>query len=305
MIAKFFNKTIPINTLMILVFTTFIFISAIFSLIKVDFTAIFFLKKGGVLALLLLTLLVINFIVSKNGLVKENSFVLLLVAFCVGMFPFSAINGTLLITHLLLLLAYRRIYSLRTLKDTKEKIFDSSLWIGIATLIYPWSFMYLLLVYAGIYMFRKSTLRNVLIPIIGFLTPIFLYGIYLLLIGTLGNFNLELNYSFSFLTYNSLKLLLPVTLILGYMLWAIFPMTVKVVAINNEFRMSWFLLLVHLIISIIVILFSPNKDGSEFLFIFFPISIILANYLKMVKEKWFREVFLYLFLLIMIAVYFL
>jgi len=305
MIAKFFNKTRPINTLIIILVLTFIYILSFFYLTEEAFGVLFFSKKALFFLVLLVTFFIINFIVRKNGLTKDNSYVLFILGLCFGMFPFATLNKHLLITHLVLLLAYRRIYSLRSNKDTKEKLFDSAFWIGIATIVYPDSFLYLLLIYAAIYTFNKSTIRNILIPLVGFLTPILIYGVYLLAVDEFNSFNLQLNYSLSFLNYNSLELLIPIALILGYLLWAIFPTTVKIVTVNNEFRTSWFLLLIHLLISVIVIILSPNKNGSEFLFMFFPTAIILTNYLQIVKEKWFKEVFLYLFLVITITIYFL
>jgi hypothetical protein len=305
MIAKFFNKTRPINTLIIVVVLTFIYILSFFYLNEDISGVLFFSKNALFFLVLLVTFFIINFIVRKNGLTKDNSYVLLILGLCFGMFPFATLNKHLLITHLLLLLAYRRIYSLRTNKDTKEKLFDSAFWIGIATIVYPNSFLYLLLIYTAIFTFNKSTIRNILIPLVGFLTPILIYGAYLFAVDDFNSFNLQLNYSFSFLNYNSLELLIPITLILGYLLWAIFPTTIRIVTVNNEFRTSWFLLLIHLLISILLIIPSLNKDGSEFLFLFFPAAIILTNYLQIVKEKWFKEVFLYLFLVITVAIYFL
>jgi putative effector of murein hydrolase LrgA (UPF0299 family) len=38
-----------------------------------------------------------------------------------------------------------------------------------------------------------------------------------------------------------------------------------------------------------IIAISPNKNGSEFLFLFAPLSIIITNYLETIKERWFKE----------------
>ncbi len=305
MIAKFFNKTRPITTLIIVVFLALIYFFSFFYLTLVDIGFLFFSKNAFFFLVLLVTFFIINFIVRKNVLTKDNSYVLLILSFCFAMFPFATLNKHFLITHLLLLLAYRRIYSLRTNKNTKEKLFDSAFWIGIATIVYPNSFLYLLLIYGAIYLFNKSTIRNIIIPLIGFLAPILIYGVYLFAVDDLSGFDLQFNYSFSFLNYNSLELLIPIALISAYILWAIFPTTIKIVIINNEFRTSWFLLLIHLLISVLIIIPSFDKNGSEFLFTFFPLAIILTNYIQIVKEKWFKEVFLYLFLVITITIYFL
>ncbi len=303
MIAKFFKKTKPINTLIVLVLLTIVFIITTVSFTSTDFTLTNLTKKLILFAFLVATLFIINFIVRKNGLTKNNSYVILLVVFCFAIFPFSTLNSQLLGTHFLLLLAYRRIYSLRTTKDIKDKIFDASFWIGIATLIYPWSFLYLTLVFFAVFYFNKLTLKNTIIPLVGFITPIFIYGVYLLLIDDFDTFDLKLVSSLSILSYNSFKLLIPIALISGFLIWAIFPTTIKIIAVNNEFRASWFLLLMHLLISVFVIIPSPIKNGSEFLFLFFPTAIIFTNYLQIIEEKWFKEVFLYFFLAATITIY--
>jgi putative effector of murein hydrolase LrgA (UPF0299 family) len=46
------------------------------------------------------------------------------------------------------------------------------------------------------------------------------------------------------------------------------------------------------IISFFVIVLAPQKDGSEFLFLFAPVAIILTNYIETIQEKWFKELFL-------------
>ena len=303
MIANFFNTTKPINTLFIIVVLALIYGLSSFYSIDVNLDFIIFSKNILFFFVLLTTFFMVNFIVRKNGLSKDNSYVLFLMVLFFGMFPLSTINYLLVIANLILLLAYRRIYSLRTNKDIKEKLFDSAFWVGIATLVYPWCFLFLFLVYAAISIFKKATLRNVIIPLIGFLTPIIIYGVFLFISDDFNNINSQLNYNFSFLDYNSLKILVPISIILGFLLWTILPTTIKISSVNNEFKTSWLLVLFHLLISIIIALTSIDKNGSEFIFIFFPTAIIFTNYLQTTQEKWFKDVFLYLFLAVTISIY--
>ena len=100
-------------------------------------------------------------------------------------------------------------------------------------------------------------------------------------------------------------MLVPITIIIGFLLWTILPTTVKISSVNNEFKTSWLLVLFHLVLCIIIVLTSIDKNGSEFIFMFFPTAIIFTNYLQTVKEKWFKDVFLYLFLAVTISIYFL
>ncbi len=307
MIANFFNKTKPINTLAIVALLLLIYIFSIALNFKDEVTFSFFLNIIGYFILLLITLFTVNFILRKNNLTKDNSYTLLLFVLFLGMFPFSVISFKLVIVNFILLLSYRRIYSLRTQKNTKDKLFDSAFWIGIATLIYPWSILTLFLIYIAAFLFDKWTWRNIIIPLIGFVCPIVIYSAYLLLIDKYEGFGTILNFSYllSFDNYNSFKLLIPLAIIISLMLWAIFPTTLKITIVNNEFKSSWQLLITHFFILVFVVLPWPTKNGSELLFLFFPMALILANYLQIVEEKWFKEVFLYALLTLTVAVYFL
>ena len=307
MIANFFSKTKPINTLAIIALLFLIYTLSTVINFQESFSIAFLLKRVAYFLLLLIILFSVNFIIRKNNLVKDNSYTLLLYVVLIGMFPFSVLDFKLAIVNFILLLSYRRIYSLRTQKDTKEKLFDSAFWIGIATIVYPWSILLLLLVFFAAYVFDKWTWRNVLIPITGFLAPIIIYIAYLTAINSsdliLNVFNFDLQFNFN--NYNSFRLLVPLAIVVSLMLWAIFPTTFKIIAVNNEFRNSWQLLIAHFFICALVILPWPNKNGSELLFLFFPMAIIYSNYLQMVEENWFKEVFLYSFLSLTVVIYFL
>ena len=257
--------------------------------------------------ILLVVLFMVNFIIRKNNLTKDNSYTLLIYVILIGMFPFTVLNFTLVGINFLLLLSYRRIYSLRTQKDVKEKLFDSSFWIGIAAILYPWCSILLLLVFFAAYVFGKWTWRNALIPIIGFVTPLVIYLAYLIftdvpfLMATVLDFELHLNFA----RYNVFKLLIPLAIIISLLLWSIIPTTFKIIAVNNEFRSSWQLLIIHFFLLLFVIVPWPEKNGSELLFLFFPMAIIFTNYLQLVEERWFKEVFLFCLLFLTVGVYFL
>ena len=61
--------------------------------------------------------------------------------------------------------------------------------------------------------------------------------------------------------------------------------------------MSYILILVAALISLAIIIISPNKSGSEFLFLIAPLSIIVANYIELIKEKWFKEVLIWILII--------
>ncbi len=60
---------------------------------------------------------------------------------------------------------------------------------------------------------------------------------------------------------------------------------------NKKLKPSYFLMAWASIIAILVAIISPIKNGSEYLFLFAPFSIIMANYIEVISERWFKEVF--------------
>ena len=305
MIANFFNKTKPINTLFIIGLLFFIYIFSIGRHLEEEITLYFVLKRMVNFLLLLATIFTVNFIVRKNNLTKDNSYTILLFVILMGMFPFAVLQFKLFIVNLILLFAYRRIYSLRTSKETQKKVFDSAFWIGVATIIAPWSSLVILLIYVAIYLFDKVTWRNTIIPLVGFCTPIIIYVAYLYAFNDINAFraNVEYLYSFSFRIFNSATLLIPLALVSSLLIWSIFPTTFKIITVNNEFKNSWYLLVFHFIILLFVVLPWPVKNGGELLLLFFPIAVIFTNYLQIIEEKWFKEVFLYTLLAVVLTVF--
>ena len=88
------------------------------------------------------------------------------------------------------------------------------------------------------------------------------------------------------------------------MIFAIILKSPKALAILNTFRKNWILTFIHLIISLLIVLLINTKTGSELLYIFFPVSIILANGLELFEKKWFADVILLLFLICSIVINF-
>ena len=302
MIANFFNQTKPINFLLLSILVFFIYLAALINVDSAPLNFFFFAKNSLFIFLAILTVFVINFIIRKNALTEDNSFAILFYILMSSYFPNTYINEGVFISNFILLFAFRRIYSLRSSIETKEKIFDSAFWIGIASLFYVWSLFYLILVYAGILIFRKIEWRNFIIPIIGVFTPVFLSYTYLLAFDDLERFNnlWELRFDFSFEAYNSYHYLIPLALIGIVAIIAIVPTTKRSLLAKIDFKATWTLLTVHILISIIVAMLAPEKNGAELIFLFFPLSVLFANYIQVINRYWIKESIIYIFILVII-----
>lgn len=299
MIANFFNKTKPIN---FLVLAVMVFIIFLITLIKTNTQPInfyFFVKNGLFLFFAVLIVFVLNFIIRKNSLTEDNSFAILFYILLIGFFPNSFLSEGIYVSNFILLFAFRRIYSLRSSIEIKEKVFDAAFWIGIASLFYVWSLIYIFLLYAAIVIFRKIEWRNFLIPLIGVITPVFLSYTYLLAFDDLDRFyNLwTIHFDLSLVEYNSFSFLFPMILVGVLSVVAIYPTTKRSLLAKIDFKSTWSLLITHIGISLILALISPDKNGSELIFLFFPLSVLFANFLQVIDRYWLKEMIIYLFIL--------
>ncbi len=304
MIANFFNQTKPINFLVLSLLVLLIFLSSLIQGYEGETSLFFFVKYGLFLIAAILTVFVLNFIIRKNALCEDNSYAILFYILLWGMFPNSFLNGGVFVSNFILLFAFRRLYSLRSPLRTQEKIFDSAFWIGIASIFYLWSFLFLLLVYAAIWLFRRADWKNIWIPIVGYITPVFLAYTYLLAFDDVERFIQIWTFDFRLdvSLYNSFDFLWPVVFTGLLLLFSIYPTTRKSLLAKIDFKSTWQLLIVHLAVSLVVILIAPEKDGSEFSFLFFPLTIVFANFLQILEKYWIKEGILYLFLLSLILI---
>lgn len=305
MITNFFNKTKPIN---FLVLSSMMFLVYVISMVIVfsgEISLTYMLKKIFYFLLVVFMLFILDFVIRKNTLTNDNSFALFFYVLFFGFYPFSFENAEILSANFFLLLSFRKIYSLRTPFKTKEKIFDSGLWIGIASIFYDWSFVYLILLYSAIFLFHKNSRRNVFIPLIGFFTPVFLLYVYLLLFDKLNLFGniWELNYNFNFVNYFENSYLYPTLLLLVFTIISIFLTTKKSLLSKQDFKTTWVVLSFQIALSIILVIIAPLKNGSEIGFLFFPLSILFANYFQEINKYWLKEIILYLFIIVYFTVY--
>jgi hypothetical protein len=307
MLANFFNKTKP-EVVFIIAVCLFVYFTIANLIFKFDdLSWLFFFSSMFYFLCFVLFLMLIKFIIKKNNLTQDNSYALLLTVFLLGTFYETLFANKILIANIILLLSFRKTYSLRSGINTKLKLFDAGFWVGIATLFYAWSIVYVVLIYLAMFIFQKGSFKNLFIPIVGVVLPIFLFFTYSIYVEDLEGFYqlflLETNLNYG--PYNQFKLLIPIAFLITVVLWSIVSVTPKVISIGTNFKLLWNLLIFHLLISAVIIALSPVKNGSEMLFMLFPLTIIIANFLQKSESRTFKNLVFYLFLLISIGVYFL
>lgn len=298
-LSSIFGKTKPINFVLVFAYMLIFFLISFFFYLDGDHSLWSFLKKTGSLGLLIFSVFLIDFISKKNNLSRNNSYVILLFVLLISMFPQALLFENSIFSNCFVLLAARKCLSMKSKIDMKRKIFDASFWIGIATLFCNWSILVLILVYITIIFYDAKDYKNWLIPIIAFLTVGVLTTTYLVLTDTISYFRelLVFDIYLRIVAVTDVNYLIPFIFIMSIGLISLLAFFIKIKAKTSKTQTSIFLVTILLIIAIAIALLSGNRGGSEFLFIAFPMAVIVTNYLELIVREWYKEVILWIFFL--------
>lgn len=293
MITSIFNKSKSINFIVIFFIALLAFVVSKLNLTKEAITTGVIVKQALLLFVIFASILLLNFIVSKNSLTKKNNFEMLLFSLFLLTITQTTNHSNILISNFFVLLGLRRVMSLRSQKDVKKKLFDASFWIAIAALFYFLAILFFALILISLVLYLDNNLRHWIIPFIGVLT-VFTFGVSISVVFFNNYFELfdtTFMMSFDFSNYNSVKYLTAIILLLSFGIWSSIFYLNNIKKKKKAQRASFKIIIFAALIGFLMVVQAPNKNGSEFLFLFAPLAIIIANYIETIQEKWFKEVF--------------
>lgn len=307
MLANFLSKTRPINYVLILtlLFLSFCIHHIAAYFINFNLTNLFTFLAN--LVALFFMVLLINFVIRKNTLTKDNSNALFFVVLFFIMFPLSMKWSIIFISNLFLLIALRRIYSLKNNTRITVKLFDAGFWLGIAVLFFNTTLFFWIILLVGMIVYEKLNFQNILASILGLFTPVFLFYVYCLITDSMDLFVqlYDFNFSLHFSTYGNASMLIALTVLFSSILWSTLSVTARINKVNKKHRATWFLMVFNMLVAFFIIVVNKEKTSSEFIFIFFPASVILGNYIQKEKDRWFKNLVIYLLFFTSISIFFL
>lgn len=291
MLTSFFGNSRPINFIIVAAYLTVFYITANFNVFFSSSPGIV-LQEVGMLLVLILSVFMLNFISGRNELTGRNAYKSILFAGFLCMFPAALRNNDVILANLFLLLALRRLLSLRSQKEIVQKIFDATFWVGVASLFYFWSILFLFVVYVGVLVHVGHRFKNWLVPFIGILTLLSIVtSVDLLITDSFYTFSDWYQASsFNFTDYRQPAVLIPAAFIFALTLWASFFYLLIIQKASANAKSSLFLILLCGGVAITVGVLAPTKNGSELLFFFAPLAIIVTNYFQHMDDKWFKEI---------------
>ncbi len=294
MISSIFGKTKPINHIIVLTFLFVLYWIVQFVGLENKFSPQQLPFKTLVLGVLLFSVFLVNFIAKRNKMTGPNSFAMLFYGLLMLVFTDTFADDNAIFCSFFILLATRRLISLRSLKNIKPKIFDATLWILISSLFYEWSLLFLLLVFAAIYIYEPKNVRNWLVPFSSMVAFFMIgFGMLTLVDNTVffqEHYSFELKFDLSyFLDWgNSTKLIVYILMVLIAMIISFLKLGKTGLGKIVTMRLAVLSFLLGILMKMLVV--SPGSN--PLMVTFFPAAIFFTNYVETIHRQNLKEVVL-------------
>ena len=296
MISSIFGQSKPINYIIILGFL-FLFYGLLSAgelaqIESFEYVVLHIL----ILAVLLFSVMVVNFIVKRNQISGTNDFTIFYYALLIILFPDVLQDSNAILSSFFLLLTMRRLISLKSLKNIKLKLFDATFWIAAGSLFYDWVLLFLVLVYICIYVYEPKNIRNWLVPLVSLATAFIIVYMFLILIGNTEFITNHYRFQFStdsnilFSIQGSVKILLYTLLVI----LAAIVSFVKLRKLGMGKIVTMRIITISFFIGILVTVFKSSETISPIMITFFPASILFTKYVEVIKKINIKEVTLIL-----------
>ena len=295
MITSVFKKSTPFNFSLVVILMLFFFF--LYQIQDVTWTqsGILILQRVGIFLILFGTIFLNSFIAKKNGLSRDSTYTFFFTFLYLLFFPDLFHNPNLILANFFILLAIRRLVSLQTLKESKEKIFDASLWIFIAALFQFWSILYILLVFISVIFHVSRDYRNWIIPFIA----LFATSILFLACSFIFNFNsiaflqensqIDLSLDYFANDYQNIAFAIYVTVALFFIISMFSSLSSRPLVLLSSYKK----IIASFFIGVLIFVLSAHKSNEVLVFTFTPLAIMTTAHIEISQPKLKEEIVLF------------
>ena len=294
MITSVFKKSSPINLILVVFLILVFFLLYLFQDLAWINSAGSILNKVLVFTLILASIFLTNFVANKNGLSKDSSYSIFFFYLLLLFFPSIYDNANLIASNFFILLAFRRLISLQSLKASKEKIFDASLWIFVAALFQFWSILYIVLVFISIIFHVAKDYKNWVLPFIAF----FAVGITSMLFSIIFEkdvfgyiiANATVNFNIDYFTnnYQNASFSIYLTIALFFVTSMLTSLASRPLVLSTSYKK----VIGSFFIGIIIFAISSNKSNDLLVYTIAPLAIMATSHIEVKQPQLKQEMVL-------------
>ncbi|TDW50201.1 hypothetical protein EV144_102636 [Flavobacterium sp. 270] len=306
MITSVFKKSTPLNySLVVILILVFFFLFQIRDASWVHSSFLLF-QKVSLLCFILASFFMVNFVVKKNGLSKDNGYAIFFYLLFLLFFPTIFNNPNVIYAGFFILLSLRRLISLQSLKSSKEKIFDASFWIFVASLFQFWSVLFLILVFISIIFHVSRDYRNWVLPFIALLAV----GIVFLMVSLIFHIDavefiqkravVDFRIDYFKDNYENGALSIYTAVALFFVVSMISTLSNRPQLLHSSYKK----IVACFFIAVLVYIVSPNKSNDLLLFSIAPLSMMAASHVEYVQQKLNNEIVFYVLILCSLFTFF-
>ncbi|HEU4791470.1 MAG TPA: DUF6427 family protein [Flavobacterium sp.] len=298
MITSVFKKSTPLNfSLVVILMLVFFFLYQTQDVTWSN-SVISIVQRLGLLVVLLASIFLTSFISKRNGLSRDSTYTAFFYFLFLLFFPNLLNNTNLILANFFILLALRRLVSLQTLKETKEKLFDASLWIFIAALFQFWSILYILLVFISVIFHVSRDYRNWVIPFIALFAVSILFVLCSLIfdihsiafLQEKSRISLSLDYFAN--NYQNAAFSIFATIALFFVISMFSTLSSRPLVLLSSYKK----VIASFFIGIFVFVLSDNKSNELLVFTFAPLAIMATSHIEISQPKLKEEIVMFVLL---------
>jgi hypothetical protein len=294
MIASVFKKSTPLNYALIVFLVLFFFF--IYQIQDTSWMSSvgLLLKKGFTFLVILASIFLTSFIGKRNGLTKDSSYTAIFFILLLLFFPSILNNLNILLANFFVLLALRRLISLQSMKASKEKIFDASLWIILASLFHFWAILFLILVFISIILLVSRDYTNWVLPFVALFAVGILFAFFTSFFGinTLEYLNKSTQVDLALDYFANSNQNLAFSIYVSVALFFVFSMFISLSHRPSMTQTSYKKMVASFFIGVIVFVLSANKSSDFLVFTIAPLAILASTHLEYSQTKFKKDIIL-------------
>jgi hypothetical protein len=226
--------------------------------------------------LILLNAVGLNILFNINEFFEKNAYIVSLLYVVTMSFyhSFYSLNGSL-IAHSFLILMLHQFFKLKQNTDGRAQVFNGSLFVGIAATFFPPLLISLPFILVMILIIRPFILREILLSIFGFATPIIFALVYMwsgntfidwMILDDKTNFQLQTDFIVSMVVFAILLTL------------SIFSLSARLqkssIRLKKQIQIIWVLIIFSVFLGVVDFIFY--KQIERFSLLMIPLSMLLS-----------------------------